>query len=87
MEIELSALGFSKGYIELVNEDPSAFHYINLRGVLKPESITTLLRIVYNCSCKTRAGVSLNDCLEEAVPEQNASSLLEILPLSHCIAF
>ena len=64
----------SKGYIEVVNEDPPAtkgVHYINHHGVLKPESTTTPLRIVYDCSCKTQAGVSLNDCLEEGPPLQN----------------
>jgi hypothetical protein len=45
-------------------------HYIPHFGVFK-DSATTPLRIVYDCSCKTPAGVSLNDCLEIGPPLQN----------------
>ncbi|KAI9558404.1 hypothetical protein GHT06_015184 [Daphnia sinensis] len=45
-------------------------HYIPHFGVFK-DSITTPLRIVYDCSCKTPAGVCLNDCLDIGPPLQN----------------
>ena len=56
-------------------------HYIPHFGVFK-ESATTPLRIVYDCSCKTPAGVSLNDCLEIGLPLQN--DMLAIL-LRSCV--
>ncbi|KZR96257.1 Uncharacterized protein APZ42_009506, partial [Daphnia magna] len=53
-------------YAEINNQS----HYIPHFGVFK-DSATTPLRIVYDCSCKTPAGVSLNDCLEIGPPLQN----------------
>ena len=63
----------ARGFIELVKEDyppKSSLHYICHHPVLK-ESFTTPVRIVYDCSCRTSDGVSLNDCLEEGPPLQN----------------
>ena len=45
-------------------------HHISHFGVFK-DSATTPLRIFHDCSCKTPAGVSLNDCLEIRPPPQN----------------
>jgi hypothetical protein len=61
-----------RGFIEKVpsSEISKPSHYIPHFGVFK-ESATTPLRIVYDCSCKTPAGVSLNDCLEIGPPLQN----------------
>ncbi|XP_057377031.1 uncharacterized protein LOC130698388 [Daphnia carinata] len=54
----------------------SGCHYVPHHGVIK-ESTTTPLRIVYDCSCKTYKGVSLNDCLNVGPSLQN--NMLEIL--------
>jgi hypothetical protein len=61
-----------RGFIEKVpsSEMSKPSHYIPHFGVFK-ESATTPLRIVYDCSCETPAGVSLNDCLEIGPPLQN----------------
>lgn len=63
-----------RGFIEKVPSDDlkgtRSCHYIPHFGVEK-ESSTTPLRIVFDCSCKTRTGVSLNDCLEIGPPLQN----------------
>ncbi|XP_074649042.1 uncharacterized protein LOC141904356 [Tubulanus polymorphus] len=54
----------SREFIEIVeNDDKSQGHYIPHHSV-KKESITTPIRIVYDCSCKQGDNPSLNDCLE-----------------------
>ncbi|XP_069181245.1 uncharacterized protein [Procambarus clarkii] len=52
-------------FIEVVtNDNPKEGHYLPYHPVLK-NSATTPLRIVFNCSPKTRqSSVSLNDCLQ-----------------------
>ena len=55
-----------RGFIEKVPPDEiykRGCHYIT-HFTIEKESATTPLRIVYDCSCKTPAGVSLNDCVE-----------------------
>ncbi|XP_069179037.1 uncharacterized protein [Procambarus clarkii] len=52
-------------FVEVVtNDDPKEGHYLPHHPVLK-NSATTAIRIVFNCSAKTRQNsVSLNDCLQ-----------------------
>lgn len=53
-----------EGFIERVpreNNKPS--HFIPHRPVFKPESQSTPVRPVFDCSCKTGKSASLNDCL------------------------
>lgn len=38
-------------------------YYISYHAVLKEDSNTIKLRVVFDASCKTRIGVSLNDCI------------------------
>ena len=55
-----------RGYIEAVPQSEIGkrnCHYIPHHYVTK-DSVTTPIRIVFNCSCKSRNGVSLNDCLK-----------------------
>ena len=61
-----------RGFIELVpnTELSRSCHYIPYHLVRK-ESSTTPIRIVYNCSCRGWNGVSLNDCMEAGAPLQN----------------
>ncbi|XP_057379622.1 uncharacterized protein LOC130701716 [Daphnia carinata] len=57
-------------------QTPKGCHYIPHFPVEK-DSITTPIRIVYDCSCRTRSGASLNDCLLTGPPLQN--NMLHIL--------
>eukprot|EP00102_Acyrthosiphon_pisum_P010971 XP_008179494.1 PREDICTED: uncharacterized protein LOC103308220 [Acyrthosiphon pisum] len=54
------------GHMELIpsSEQGHPFHYyIPHHCVLKPDSLTTKLRVVFNASAKTSAGISLNDSM------------------------
>lgn len=76
---EISSDQLDRGFIERVPPgeiNSPRCHYIPHFAVEK-ESATTPLRIVYDCSCKTATGVSLNDCLETGPPLQN--DMMEIL--------
>ena len=63
----------SRGFIELVTQfdKSSASHYIPHHPV-KKDSVTTPIRIVYDCSCRqSRDHPSLNDCLLTGPPFLN----------------
>ncbi|GFV18640.1 integrase catalytic domain-containing protein [Trichonephila clavipes] len=53
------------GHLERVFElsEPPTHYYIPHHGVLRPEKLTTKLRIVFNGSSPTTTGISLNDIL------------------------
>ena len=51
-----------QGFIEQTENDPRTGSYLPHHPVFK-ESKTTPLRIVFNASCKTAGGKSLNDCM------------------------
>ncbi|GFW34437.1 integrase catalytic domain-containing protein [Trichonephila clavipes] len=53
------------GHLERVVEssEPPTHYYIPHHGVLRPEKLTTKLRIVFNGSSPTTTGISLNDIL------------------------
>ncbi|GFS98374.1 uncharacterized protein TNCV_2208961 [Trichonephila clavipes] len=56
---------YEKGHLERVVEsnEPPTHYYIPHHGVLRPEKLTTKLRIVFNGSSPTTTGISLNDIL------------------------
>ncbi|GFX99711.1 integrase catalytic domain-containing protein [Trichonephila clavipes] len=56
------------GHLERVVEssEPPTHYYISHHGVLRPEKLTTKLRIVFNGSSPTTTGISLNDILLKA---------------------
>ncbi|XP_065095804.1 uncharacterized protein LOC135717606 [Ochlerotatus camptorhynchus] len=60
---EYLTLGHMKDVTEEVEEVGVKRYYLPHQGVLKPDSTTTKLRVVFNASCQTSTGVSLNDAL------------------------
>ena len=61
-----------RGFIERVNDDAAAdVHYL-LHHPVKKDSVTTSIRIVYDCSCRGSGKLaSLNDCLTVRPPLLN----------------
>ncbi|XP_062557626.1 uncharacterized protein LOC134222495 [Armigeres subalbatus] len=54
------------GHMEKIREEDfsgAAHYFLPHHAVLKPESTTTKLRVVFDASCKTSSGLSLNDGL------------------------
>ena len=54
-----------EGIIERVKPGTTGGHFIPHRPVFKPGSSTTPVRPVFDASCKTKNGPSLNDCLQK----------------------
>ncbi|XP_055623062.1 uncharacterized protein LOC129766519 [Toxorhynchites rutilus septentrionalis] len=59
---EYLALGHMK-LVSSVEDNPGRHFYLPHHAVLKPDSTTTNLRVVFDGSCKTTSGFSLNDLL------------------------
>ena len=78
----------SRGFIERVSGNMSTLvHYIPHHPVRK-ESLTTPIRIVYDCSCKQSPDLpSLNDCLNPGPPFLNDLCAILIRFRLHNIAF
>ena len=78
----------SRGFIERVSGNMStSVHYIPHHPVRK-ESLTTPIRIVYDCSCKQSPDLpSLNDCLNPGPPFLNDLCAILIRFRLHNIAF
>ena len=57
--------------------EPSHAFYLPHHGVLRPNSITTKLRVVFNASSKSSTGVSLNDILHTGAKLQ--TELVDVL--------
>ncbi|GFW37755.1 integrase catalytic domain-containing protein [Trichonephila clavipes] len=58
---EYEELGHLKRVVE--SSEPPTHYYIPHHGVLRPEKLTTKLRIVFNDSSPPHTGISLNDIL------------------------
>ena len=71
---EIISEQIKRGFIEEVSDSSvpnHQVHYIPHHGV-KKDSVTTPIRIVYDCSCRQSADKpSLNDCLKSTPPELN----------------
>jgi hypothetical protein len=77
----------SRGFIERIhNDDVTTGHYLPHRAVEK-DSITTPIRIVYDCSAKVNNEPSLNDCLEKGPPLLNELVGILIRFRLHPVAF
>ncbi|XP_059223171.1 uncharacterized protein LOC131996976 [Stomoxys calcitrans] len=63
--------------IPKIQEDLNSF-YLPHHAVIKPESTSTKVRVVFNASCKTSTGLSLNDTLYPGPILQNDLMLLII---------
>jgi len=65
-----------EGIVEVVSNDKSEIghHYLPHHPVFKPESKTTPVRPVFDASCRSMRGPSLNDCLYKG------PNLIELIP-------
>ncbi|XP_043262437.1 uncharacterized protein LOC122403149 [Colletes gigas] len=65
------------GHMSVLDSAPRAFLYIPHRGVLRPDSLTTKIRVVFNASSVTANGVALNDLLHAGPPlQQDLNSII-----------
>ncbi|GFX98583.1 integrase catalytic domain-containing protein [Trichonephila clavipes] len=67
---EYEELGHLERLVE--SSEPSTHYYIPHHGVLRPEKLTTKLRIVFNGSSPTTTGISLNDILLKGEVKEDA---------------
>ena len=51
------------------SRDISSHYYLPHHGVIRASSTTTKLRVVFNASCKTTSGLSLNDLVHKVVKD------------------
>lgn len=62
-------------HMEMVKDDPMAdvsrVYYMPHHSVIKEDSTTTKLRVVFDASCKTTTGISLNDVMYVGPTVQN----------------
>lgn len=47
--------------VQVASDDQSQAYYMPHHPVLKPDSNTTKVRVVFNASAKTKSGLSFND--------------------------
>lgn len=59
------------GYLQEIDENSRDGYFIPHRAVLRPSSSSTPLRVVFDASCKTDSGKSLNDILYPGPKLQN----------------
>ncbi|XP_044594867.1 uncharacterized protein LOC123272233 [Cotesia glomerata] len=57
--------------------EPKHSYYLPHHGVIREQSLTTKLRVVFNASCKTSSGLSLNDILHTGPKLQ--TELIDVL--------
>lgn len=54
----------SLGHMKASHSNPTLEYFMPHHCVLRPESTSSALRVVFNASAKTTSGLSLNDCME-----------------------
>ncbi|XP_058816608.1 uncharacterized protein LOC131679875 [Topomyia yanbarensis] len=59
---EYLSLGHMK-LVDVVSDLPGQHYYLPHHAIIKPESTTTKLRVVFDGSCRTTSGFALNDLL------------------------
>ncbi|XP_059222522.1 uncharacterized protein LOC131996725 [Stomoxys calcitrans] len=69
-------LGHMKSVPAPIHQNYPQHYYLPHHSVVKPESTTTKVRVVFNASCPTSSGVSLNDILHTGPALQNDLVLL-----------
>ncbi|XP_070537449.1 uncharacterized protein [Ptychodera flava] len=79
----------AKGFIsKMDNADQSKGHYLTQQLAVMKDSETTLIRIVYDCSCqKSSEQPSLNDCLETGPHLLNDLSAILLRFRAHNVGF
>lgn len=53
----------SLGHMKEVGQSEKKSYYIPHHAVIKPDSLTTKTRVVFDASAKTTTGISLNECM------------------------
>ncbi|XP_075158073.1 uncharacterized protein LOC142231346 [Haematobia irritans] len=69
-------LGHMEKLMQPVSADSSKHYYLPHHAVMKPDSVTTKVRVVFNASCPTSSGISLNDILYPGPTLQNDLAIL-----------